>query len=216
MDVLGLQLLVGPRDVDWSEMAVGTLISYALVALALLFVTPVALFLGEVVAAIALPQRSFPPSPGHTFRRRVAVLVPAHNESSGLLPTLADSKSQLRMADRLIVVADNCSDDTGSVAAAAGAEVVERKDAARRGKGYALACGLDYLKADRPDIVIVVDADCRLGKQAIDHLARACVTTNGPVQALDLMISQSGSSLNFKVSEFAWRVKNQLRPLGLK
>ena len=190
--------------------------SVAICRYALFFAVPVVLFLVEVVAAIALPRRKVEEFKDNSVRQRIAVLVPAHDEGSGLLPTLADSKAQLRIADRLIVVADNCTDDTASVAAAAGAEVVERNDAARRGKGYALACGLDYLRADRPDIVIVIDADCRLGEQAIDRLARACVETHGPVQALDLMISPSGSSLNFKVAEFAWRVKNQLRPLGLK
>jgi cellulose synthase/poly-beta-1,6-N-acetylglucosamine synthase-like glycosyltransferase len=193
-----------------------TLISYALVPLALLFASPVAVFLVEVVAAIALPQRSFPVSPSNDFRQRVAVLVPAHNESSGMLPTLADIKAQMRTADRLIVVADNCSDDTAAVAAAAGAEVVARNDPARRGKGYALARGLDHLSTDAPDIVIVIDADCRLGDDAIDRLARACAATHMPVQALNLMRSPSESSINFKVAEFAWRVKNWLRPLGLR
>jgi cellulose synthase/poly-beta-1,6-N-acetylglucosamine synthase-like glycosyltransferase len=192
------------------------LISYVLAFLALLLSVPVALFFVEIVAAIALPGRSFPVLPGNISRQRVAVLVPAHNESSGLLPTLADIKAQMRLADRLVVVADNCSDDTAAVAAAAGAEVVERNDPARSGKGYALARGLDYLRMDTPDIVIVIDADCRLGDDAIDRLAMACAAARMPVQALDLMRSPNESSINFKVAEFAWRVKNWLRPLGLR
>ena len=145
-------------------------VSYLLVILAALFAASVALFLVEVIAAVALPQRRFALSPGNDVRHRVAVLVPAHDESSGLLPTLADIKAQMRIGDRLVVVADNCSDDTAAVAAAAGAEVVERNDPARRGKGYALARGLDYLWMDAPDIVIVIDADCRLGANAIERL----------------------------------------------
>lgn len=192
------------------------LISYLLVFVALLLAVPVALFFVEIVAAIALPKRSLPVSQGNDLRQRVAVLVPAHNESSGLLPTLADIKAQIRMTDRLVVVADNCSDDTAAVAAAAGAEVVERNEPARRGKGYALARGLDYLRTDTPDIVIVIDADCRLSDGTIDRLAMTCAATQMPVQALDLMRSPNESSINFKVAEFAWRVKNWLRPLGLR
>ena len=50
--------------------------------------------------------------------------------------------------DRLLVVADNCSDDTAAVARAAGAEVTERSDVERRGKGYALDHGVRHLAAD--------------------------------------------------------------------
>ena len=56
------------------------------------------------------------------------VVVPAHNESLGLVPTLQDIKAQLGAGDRLIVVADNCTDDTAEVAVASGAEVIVRND----------------------------------------------------------------------------------------
>jgi cellulose synthase/poly-beta-1,6-N-acetylglucosamine synthase-like glycosyltransferase len=176
---------------------------------------PVALFLLEVSAAVVLAVgRSWLPN-GNSSRGRLAVLVPAHNESSGLLATLGDIKAQLRSTDRLIVVADNCTDDTASVAATAGAEVVTRDDPERIGKGYALARGLDHLGADKPDIVVFIDADCRLGDGAIERLAAACAETHRPVQALYLMNIPAGSTTNLKVAEFAWRVKNWVRPLGL-
>jgi hypothetical protein len=38
------------------------------------------------------------------------VLVPAHNEESGIAATLAALLPQLAAGDRLLVVADNCSD----------------------------------------------------------------------------------------------------------
>jgi hypothetical protein len=37
-----------------------------------------------------------------------------------------------------------------------------------------------------------------------------------PVQALYLMMAPADSQINYKVAEFAWRVKNWLRPLGLR
>ena len=156
-----------------------------------------------------------PPSKAD-YRRRVAVLIPAHNESTSLLPTLADIKAQLHAGDRLLVVADNCSDDTAAVAVAADAEVVERNDPDRKGKGYALAWGLRHLGMDPPDIVIMIDADCRLAASAIDRLAAACAMTHRPVQALNLMISSDESPVNSRVAEFAWRVKNWVRPSGLR
>jgi cellulose synthase/poly-beta-1,6-N-acetylglucosamine synthase-like glycosyltransferase len=185
-------------------------------AIAVLLAIPVTLVLVEVVAA-AIPRNrsSSTPTAEEALYGRVAVLVPAHNESAHLLPTLGDIQAQLRSIDRLVVVADNCTDDTAAVAMKAGADVVERSDSSRRGKGYALAHGLDYLSANSPDLVIIIDADCRLADHTIDRLARACAMTHRPVQALDLMVAPAESSINLKVAEFAWRVKNWVRPLGL-
>jgi glycosyltransferase involved in cell wall biosynthesis len=145
----------------------------------------------------------------------VAVLVPAHDESSNCLSTIGDIKGQLRPGDRLLVVADNCTDDTAAVAAAAGAEVVERRDPQRIGKGYALDFGLAHLQADAPDVVVVVDADCRLAEDALDRLAERCAATGRPVQALYLMHAPDHSDITRRVAEFAWCVKNEVRPLGL-
>src|SRR5262245_47091316 len=111
-----------------------TLVSGVLVVVAGLLAIPVSIFCLEIVAAIALAQRPYATRQGHGARGRVAVLVPAHNESRGLQSTLADVQSQLRPGDRLLVVADNCDDDTAAVAVAAGADVVERHDISKRGK----------------------------------------------------------------------------------
>src|SRR5262249_29887697 len=148
----------------------GTLVSCLLVAVACLLATSVTVFFFEIMVATALSQsRRSVPSP-HSARPRVAVLVPAHNESSGLLPTLKNIQSQLLQGDRLLVVADNCSDDTAAVARAAGIATVERNDPTKRGKGYALDWGVRHLNANPPEIVIFVDADCRLADRAIDVL----------------------------------------------
>jgi cellulose synthase/poly-beta-1,6-N-acetylglucosamine synthase-like glycosyltransferase len=180
----------------------------------LLFI-PIAILFLEVVAAIALPPRDLMPAKSNVFRARLAVLMPAHNESKSLLPTIADIQRQLLPGDRLVVVADNCADDTAGVAAAAGAEVAERVDPAKLGKGYALEFGVRHLAADPPQIMIVVDADCRLAENAIDHLAVTCAMTRRPAQALYLMMAPDGAKINYQVAEFAWRVKNWVRPLGL-
>jgi len=79
-----------------------------------------------------------------------------------------------------------------------------------------LAWGLRHLGADPPEIVIIIDADCRVAEGVFDRLAAACAATHRPVQALDLMTAPNGSSINVKVAEFAWRVKNWVRPLGLR
>jgi len=81
------------------------------VALAGLIAIPVLLFCLETIAAVAFaPSESEVPQASDA-RWRIAVLVPAHNESAGLLKTLQDIQSQLLAGDRLLVVADNCTDD---------------------------------------------------------------------------------------------------------
>jgi len=93
---------------------------------------------------------------------RFDLVVPAHDEESGIADTVRsllalDYPPQLR---RVRVVADNCSDATAERARAAGAEVLVRKDAERRGKGYALALAFARSLEERfADAVVVVDAD---------------------------------------------------------
>jgi cellulose synthase/poly-beta-1,6-N-acetylglucosamine synthase-like glycosyltransferase len=195
-----------------------TFISLLLTLSAILLAVPVAIFLIEVAAAIILSGRGAAArvSVERDSHQRLVVLVPAHNESTGLLLTLADIKQQLRTGDGILVVADNCSDDTAAIALAQSVEVIERNDPAKRGKGYALDFGLQHLKLSPPEIVVMVDADCRIAPNAINYLAKACSTTGRPVQALDLMTAPAGSGVNHQVAEFAWRVKNWLRPLGFK
>ncbi|MEO7035133.1 MAG: glycosyltransferase family 2 protein [Polyangiaceae bacterium] len=92
--------------------------------------------------------------------RRFRFIVPAHNESAGIGPTVqsllaVDYDSSLF---DVLVVADNCNDDTAACARAAGAVVLERHDAERRGKGYALHLAFSNLPPE-VDAVVVVDAD---------------------------------------------------------
>lgn len=190
------------------------LFSGALGAIGLLLSIPVVVLLTEVVAATLLPKRNSQRQPNST-RPSLAVLVPAHDEGASILPTLTDVLAQIGPRDRLLVVADNCSDDTASVARMAGAEVIERRDEINRGKGHALDYGLRHLSATAPEVVIMVDADCRLESGAIDILAERAFSTKRPVQALYLMHAPDDSPVNDQVSEFTWRLKNWVRPLGL-
>lgn len=91
------------------------------------------------------------------------IVVPAHNESAGIAETV---RSLLAVEypegqRRVLVVADNCSDDTAVKAREAGARVLERANAELRGKGYALAHAFEFSLADdfTADACVVVDAD---------------------------------------------------------
>jgi glycosyltransferase involved in cell wall biosynthesis len=188
-----------------------TLLNWLLSALLVLICLPVLVLFVQVLLA-CLPARPLPLAQG--LRPRVAVLVPAHNESSIIIATLNSIRPQLLEGDRLLVVADNCSDDTAALARTAGAEVVERSNDQQRGKGYALDFGVRHLAGVAPDVMIIVDADCQVGEGFIERLAICCIDSGRPTQALNLMRAPAGAGLKVRVAEFAWCVKNLVRPRG--
>jgi cellulose synthase/poly-beta-1,6-N-acetylglucosamine synthase-like glycosyltransferase len=175
----------------------------------------VATILLETIAAITLPVRIFSPLSGGKTRDRVGVLIPAHNEEETLSETIANIQPQLRYGDWLLVVADNCSDGTAAIAKGLGADVIVRIDPTNKGKGFALDWGIRHFAADPPEIVVVVDADCKLGNFAIDHLAAMCKAKNRPVQAYYSMAGPPNSTPSTRLREFAYRVNTWIRPLGL-
>lgn len=189
-----------------------TVVEIVLCGAALLLLLPAAFLCAEVLLAVT---KRLGGSPESGERGRLAIIMPAHNEASIIEATLHSVLPQLNASDRLIVIADNCSDDTAKLASAAGAEVIERTDSSRRGKGYALDFGIRHLEADAPKIVIVVDADCQVAEGSIDRLTRVCTRTERPVQALYLLHAPRHASPRIRIAAFALMVKNQVRPSGL-
>jgi cellulose synthase/poly-beta-1,6-N-acetylglucosamine synthase-like glycosyltransferase len=191
------------------------MVFFILTAIAAVGSIPVSIIFIEVVAALSHGDAPLQPV-DRSAPRRLAVIIPAHNESTGIIRTIVDIIPQLKRGDRLIVVADNCSDDTAAVAAAAGAEVVTRDDMDRVGKGYALGWAIDHLSAAPPDFVLFVDADCRVQPDAVEKLIDVCSASGRPNQASFLMKTAENSPIDHGLAEFAFLVKNWVRPLGLR
>jgi cellulose synthase/poly-beta-1,6-N-acetylglucosamine synthase-like glycosyltransferase len=172
---------------------------------------PAAVLCVESLSAL-LPARNEPDGEERPFR--LAVLMPAHDEANGIEATIKALLPELAPGDRLLVVADNCSDRTAEIARAAGAEVVERTDAERRGKGHALSFGAKVLAENPPDAVVVMDADCRVEQGTLRRLAARALEAGRPVQAVYLMHAPARGGLS-GVSAFAFLVRNLVRPAGL-
>jgi cellulose synthase/poly-beta-1,6-N-acetylglucosamine synthase-like glycosyltransferase len=192
-------------------MGSAQLVEIFLCTLGVLALVPASVLILQAAMAFTA-EASSPPS--NARRPNVAVLIPAHDEASGIGRTLACIQGALEPGDRVLVVADNCTDETADIAAAAGVVLIERRDPARRGKGYALACGVRHLENAAPEVVIVVDADCEVQAGAIERLARLCVAMDRPVQALYEMCSPPTAGPLTRLAHFAWLVKNHVRPLG--
>jgi cellulose synthase/poly-beta-1,6-N-acetylglucosamine synthase-like glycosyltransferase len=180
--------------------------------MAALLLTPVAVLAIEIVAAV-WGRRSV--APLSAIPTSVAILIPAHNEEGGIPTTLRSIVPQLKDHDRLIVVADNCIDHTAAIAEAEGAEVISRTNPEKRGKGFALDFGIQHLRSDPPGILIIVDADCEVAPHTIAHLAAVCANYQRPIQAQYLMRNHEHARLKLRIAEFAWVVKNLVRPSGL-
>lgn len=185
-----------------------------LLTAAAVILSAVSLFLlFEVVASFgAKAPLAPPPRP----RGRIGVVIPAHNEQGTVASTVTAVRAELRDIDRIIVVADNCDDDTAALARPAGADAIERKDKTKCGKGYALQFGVDHLRQSPPDTVVFIDADCKPQPGAIARIAAQADYLQRPVQALYLMAPPEGAPLKSSVSAFAWLLMNRVRMSGLQ
>jgi 1,2-diacylglycerol 3-beta-glucosyltransferase len=172
------------------------------------------LYLAALAAASAFYSQSLERFIPHA---RLVVLIPAHNEKLLIGRTVRSLLAQSYPRDlfRLVVIADNCSDDTAAVAVAAGAdEVMVRVAPDARGKGRALRWAMDQiLGGDAPPHAIVsVDAD----SIADPDLLRALVERfEGGAQAVqgDYRAIGDGSPAS-ALRETAFLVMNRVRPAG--
>jgi glucosyl-3-phosphoglycerate synthase len=99
--------------------------------------------------------------------RRLSVCLPARNEAETVGETVAAVQRELvdrvAVVDELVVIDDGSTDDTASIAAAAGAKVVEGASVlpeygTEHGKGQAMWRGVHVTSGD---VVVFCDADIR-------------------------------------------------------
>jgi cellulose synthase/poly-beta-1,6-N-acetylglucosamine synthase-like glycosyltransferase len=149
--------------------------------------------------------------------RRLAIVVPAHNEIASItdcvrslagcnLPVTLDTAS-------IIVVADNCTDQTAGLASRAGARVIERHDNQRRGKGFALQFAFTKLMAEGFDAILVVDADTVVDPNLLTELVRLFDLGADGVQARYLPLDVTDSP-RARLRNLALMGFNFLRPLA--
>lgn len=112
-----------------------------------------------------------PPLPASSPERPVTVLIACHNEERGIRTTLAYLADQEYSGQlKVIVIDNNCSDQTAERAKAAGRElgldllVLEEKTP---GKNYALNAALALVETE---LMITLDADTLLHKLAVKHI----------------------------------------------
>jgi cellulose synthase/poly-beta-1,6-N-acetylglucosamine synthase-like glycosyltransferase len=150
-----------------------TLLNLPVLLLLLVLAVPAVLACAYLLLQTLMSAR-LPPPPASARRLRFDIVVPAHNEALGIAHTIANLRQLDWPTDkyRLLVVADNCTDSTAAIAAAAGAQVLERHDPTLRGKGYALLFAFQRSRADAwADAIVIVDADSEVTPNLLEAFA---------------------------------------------
>jgi hypothetical protein len=147
---------------------------------------------------------------------RLAVVVPAHDEAELIARCVRSLLAQSYPRERyhVVVVADNCEDETAAEARAAGALVLVRDDPALRGKGRALRWAMDRLLGGpwAPDAIAVVDADSVAEPGFLQALVRPYERGADCVQGESLLIEDGSSQSALRAAAFL--LVNRVRPAG--
>lgn len=105
---------------------------------------------------------------------KLITLIPAHNEAEGIDKAIKALRVQTRKPDQIIVIADNCSDNTAEIASDLGCDVWVTKDNRHKKAGalnQVLGQLLDIL--DDEDVILVQDADSFLDPEFIENGLRS-------------------------------------------
>lgn len=136
---------------------------------------------------------------------RLLFLVPAHDEEL-LIRSCVESLRRLRYpAHRfaVVVIADNCRDQTAALAAAAGARCLERHDPKAPGKPRAIAWALSHLPIADYDAVVIVDADTVADESFAAALRVAAPLRHQAIQTYNDVANPSENAVTRMAAVFA-------------
>lgn len=148
-------------------------------------------------------------------RGRMAVIVPAHDEELLIARCVGGLKASAGLVGStdVVVIADNCSDQTALVAAGAGARVIERMNPEERGKGPALDYAFKLLAAEGYEYFCVVDADTVVESNLVLEMHRALACEADVVQARYLVHNHQATTRS-RLMNLAFSAFNAVRPRG--
>ena len=169
-----------------------------------------------LLAIAALFARS--PEVPSSAASRLVVLVPAHDEEELVgrcVRSLLDQTYPSPLYD-VVVIADNCTDDTALVAMSEGAIVLVRDEPTNRGKGQALRWAMDRLLVERPDVAgfVVVDADSVADRGLLAALAARLERGADAVQAEYLSLPEPEMTARDELAAAALLLFHRVRFAG--
>lgn len=152
-----------------------------------------------------------------SLRSRLVVLIPAHDEELLVGRVVGSLLSQTypRNLFRILVIADNCTDDTARVAIDAGADAVMVRVAPdARGKGRALRWAMDQILVaeNPPDAIVSIDADSIADPDMLRALVERYEAGAEAVQSDYRALGDGSTSATLR--EAAFLLMNRVRPAG--
>ena len=147
----------------------------------------------------------------------VTVLVPAHNEAACIADTLKSLQAQSHRPERIVVVADNCTDATEDIARSLGVEVFRSVDNTRK-KAGALNQALREVLPQQGDndLVMVMDADTTLDDGFLEAAVRRMTADRALMAIGGLFYGEQGKGLlgQFQRNEYARYAREMERRRG--
>jgi cellulose synthase/poly-beta-1,6-N-acetylglucosamine synthase-like glycosyltransferase len=197
-------------------MIVQWLVVTAVVALNVA-VIPFFLYLMAIALAAIWPRRAS--SQLSSPCSRFLVVIPAHDEEPVISAVVRSCLAARYPPSQfsVIVIADNCSDQTAGVAAKGGARVVERFDEEKRSKGYAIEYLIESLERsgelNANDSIVIVDADTTIDPELLLYFDQALRAGRDWSQAY-YTVANPDLSWRTRLLKYAVSLFNGVMPLG--
>jgi cellulose synthase/poly-beta-1,6-N-acetylglucosamine synthase-like glycosyltransferase len=167
----------------------------------------------SILALFAKKSTSFP----SLYKRKFCIIIPAHNEELSIERTLQSvfKIDYPRDYYDVVVIADNCTDNTATIAAEIGSIVFERSNIELRGKGFALRWCFDkLLSSDKGyEAFVVIDADSIASKNILAVLNFYLDRGSKVIQATDIVEPQPGV-WSSEMTRIGFLLYNYIRALG--
>jgi len=221
-------LLFGVWHVFYDTAAPAPRVLLAAVAMALLFAVGLALVERRITTRSrrSLDLRVKPLAPKVVMAATtgvyggpvtITVLIPAHDEEASIGHTISSLLGQSHRPERVVVVADNCTDRTIPIARATGVEVIESVGNTKKKAGalnQALAVVLPG-QGDN-DLVMVMDADTALDDGFLESAVRRFTADRALMAVGGLFYGEQGAGLIglFQRNEYVRYAREMARRRG--
>lgn len=193
-------------------MEQGLFIFFGLILFLLTLPGSLELLLLTIGALFYSKKNAYPEELPFPEEPKIVILIPAHNEEIHLPKTIVSLQQCTGKFD-LIVIADNCTDQTVKIAEDLHVRVLERNNLEKPGKPHALQFAFENLLVEGYDIFVVIDADTIIVKSnLITEVQQAYQYGALAMQARDTLVD---SDIPFqRLSRLAFSGCSILRPRG--
>lgn len=151
------------------------------------------------------------PARPSTAPHSVVVLVPAHNEAAQIGATIESLLAQSVPPERIVVAADNCTDNTVAIASQYPVTVMETADNAARKSGALNQAWLRY--AQDAEFVLTMDADTTLRADTIQGLLESILAERTRAAVCARYWAKDGTGMAWRLQRLEYARYDDTREL---